>query len=192
MTIYNEDGFQPQRRNLITSGLVLGGLSLLPSGSGQALAAASKIQKPHYRVSFTNAHTKETFNGVYRIGGTYDRAALEQISYVLRDFRTGEVKLMDPQVIDLITSIQVRTGNGTPLEIISGYRSPKTNNMLRRTSNGVARKSLHMKGQAIDFRQKGTSTRTLRNIARELRVGGVGYYPRSDFIHVDTGAVRSW
>lgn len=145
-----------------------------------------------WHVAFRNAHTGESFSGVYRVGDKYLPDAFKRINYVLRDFRTGEIFPMDPRVIDLVKSIQDRSGQQTPMEVLSGYRSPKTNAMLRGASTGVARNSLHMYGQAMDIRMPGYSTRRLRNIAKKFRVGGVGYYPKSDFVHVDTGTVRSW
>ena len=99
---------------------------------------------------------------------------------------------MDPRVIDIIYTVHRMTGQNTPFEIISGYRSPKTNAMLRSNSSGVAKKSLHMEGRAIDLRMEGFSTRRLRDIASNLEAGGVGYYSRSNFVHIDSGDVRTW
>lgn len=144
------------------------------------------------RVSFRNAHTGDSFSGTYRVGDKYLPGAFDRINVTLRDFRTGEVFPIDPRTIDILAHVQRRVGTNKPLEIISGYRSPKTNAMLRRTSTGVARKSLHMTGQAIDFRLPGYSTRRLSKHAQSLKAGGVGFYPKSNFIHVDTGKVRSW
>jgi uncharacterized protein YcbK (DUF882 family) len=145
-----------------------------------------------WRVVFRHAHTGESFNGVYRVGNKYLPESFERLSYVLRDFRTGEVFPMDPRVIDLIAMVQKKSGEREPLEIMSGYRSPKTNSRLRHESSGVAKNSFHMYGQAIDFHINGYKTSRLQKIAVSLNAGGVGYYPRSDFIHMDTGAVRSW
>ena len=145
-----------------------------------------------WKISFRNAHTGESFNGVYRVGNRYLPDAFDRINYVLRDFRTNEVFPMDPRVIDLVKVVQEKSRPGTPLEILSGYRSPKTNAMLRNASSGVARNSYHMYGQAIDIRMPGFSTKKLRDVARRERVGGVGFYPKSNFVHVDTGDVRSW
>ena len=144
-------------------------------------------------MSFRHAHTGEKFSGVYRVGDKYLPEAFDRINYVMRDFRTGDVFPLDPRVLDLINIVHQETGS-EPLEILSGYRSPKTNNMLRgrRQNSGVATKSLHMYGQAIDFRLGGVKTKEIRDIARSLQAGGVGFYPRSDFVHVDTGKVRSW
>lgn len=145
-----------------------------------------------WRASFRNAHTGESFNGVYRVGNKYLPDAFERISYVMRDFRTGEVFPMDPRVIDIMSFVHKKSGQSTPVEILSGYRSPKTNSRLRRASNGVAKNSFHMYGQALDIRIPGYKTSSVRRIARNLKAGGVGYYPRSNFVHIDTGNVRSW
>lgn len=180
---------QIDRRDLMKLGLmgILGSVvPLLPAKTAQASSYGAQ------RVSFRQQHTGETFNGVYRVGDRYLPEAFERMNYVLRDFRTREVFPMDPRVIDIISIIQAKSGSSQPLEILSGYRSPKTNAMLRRASTGVAKNSFHMYGQALDIRMPGQSTRNIRNIARSLRAGGVGYYPKSNFVHVDTGTIRSW
>lgn len=176
------------RRDILKLGVagILAGIVPL-SFSSHAQAA-----RETWRVGFRQAHTGESFNGVYRVGNRYLPEAFERLNYVLRDFRTGEVFPMDPRVIDIIALVQRKAGQREPLEILSGYRSPKTNANLRRVSTGVAKNSFHMYGQAIDMHIKGYKTRNLRKIAMDLRAGGVGYYPKSDFIHVDTGSVRSW
>lgn len=144
-------------------------------------------------LTFRNLHTGEKFSGAYRVGDQYLLGALNQVNTVLRDFRTGDVHPIDPQLMDIIFTMQKLAGaEGKKFEIISGYRSPKTNAMLRGRSSGVAKKSYHMKGQAIDLRLPGVSTARLRDIAKSLKAGGVGYYASSDFVHIDTGRVRSW
>lgn len=181
----------PTRRDVLKSGLwAAAGSLLLPS---VAQAAAVKLPKGGtYDISFANTHTGERFSGTYRVGNKYLPDAFEEINYVLRDFRTGEVFPIDPRALDILYMVQRKTDRKGPLQVLSGYRSPKTNNMLRNASTGVARNSMHLTGQAIDFRMAGVSTRGLRDIARGLQAGGVGYYPRSDFVHIDTGRVRSW
>lgn len=177
------------RRDVLKMGLVgvLGAVTpLLPTKS------ASASNHEAWRVSFRHGHTGESFSGVYRVGDKYLPDAFERLNYVLRDFRTDDVFPMDPRVVDIISLVQSGTGRTAPLEILSGYRSPKTNAMLRRVSTGVAKNSFHMYGQAIDIRMPGFRTSKIRSIARGLRAGGVGYYPNSDFVHVDTGKVRSW
>ncbi len=117
--------------------------------------------------------------------------ALAQINQYLRDFRTDEVYPIDPGVLDILWEVQRELG-GSTYEIISGYRSPKTNQALRSRSGGVAKRSLHMKGKAVDIRLTGKRTRTVRDCAVALKCGGVGYYAKSDFVHLDTGRVRTW
>jgi uncharacterized protein YcbK (DUF882 family) len=179
------------RRDLLKTGLwAAAGSLLVPS-----VAEAAALRMPgsgSYDIMFHNCHTGESFSGTYRVGNKYLPDAFEEINYVLRDFRSNEVFPIDPRVIDIIYMVRRKTGRNQPLEILSGYRSPKTNNMLREASSGVARNSMHLSGQAIDFRMPGLSTRGLRDIAVGFKAGGVGYYPRSDFVHVDTGKVRTW
>jgi uncharacterized protein YcbK (DUF882 family) len=143
-------------------------------------------------VSFVHTHTGESLSAVYFRDGAYDAAALSSVEYTLRDFRTGEVHTIDPALLDVLFELQVRTDHAQPYQIISAYRSPKTNDGLRSKSHGVAEHSLHLQGQAIDIRVSGVATKKLRDLALAMRSGGVGYYRRSDFLHVDTGRVRSW
>ncbi|MFN3827741.1 MAG: YcbK family protein [Micavibrio sp.] len=179
------------RREVLKAGLWgAAGTILFPT---LAEAAAFKMPKAgSYDISFLNTHTGERFSGTYRVGNKYLPDAFEEINYVLRDFRTNEVFPIDPRVIDIIYMVHRKTGRNQALEILSGYRSPKTNAMLRNASSGVARNSMHLSGQAIDFRMAGVSTRGLRDVAVGLKAGGVGYYARSNFVHVDTGKFRTW
>ncbi|MCB1680642.1 MAG: DUF882 domain-containing protein [Rhodospirillales bacterium] len=164
--------------------------SVVPLFSAQE--AFAKRNFTSWKIAFRHAHTGESFSGVYRVGDKYIPEAFERMNYVLRDFRTTEVFPMDPRVIDILSLLYGRLDATESYQILSGYRSPKTNAMLRKTSSGVARNSFHMYGQAIDIRIPGQSTKLLRNTALALKAGGVGYYPNSDFVHVDTGKVRSW
>lgn len=185
--------FFSARRAILKAG-ALGGV-LLPTlfGGGAAQAASFAVNGGDtFRVSFRNQHTGEAFSGPYRVGGRYIPAAFEKINVVLRDFRTGEVFPIDPRVMDIICTLQIKSGSRQPFEVLSCYRSPRTNEMLQRSSGGVARHSLHLTGQAIDVRMPGFSTKRLRDIGKTLHAGGVGYYPKSDFVHLDTGRVRYW
>ena len=110
----------------------------------------------------------------------------------MRDYRANEIKPIDPVLLDQLYALKLKTGTKSPFHVISGYRTPATNAMLRRRSNGVARRSYHTKGKAIDIRLPGYDTHRLRNAALSLRSGGVGYYRNSNFVHVDTGPVRTW
>lgn len=153
--------------------------------------AAAASHKP-WRLTIRHGHTGEVFSGVYRVGDKYLPEAFERINYVMRDFRTNEAFPMDPRIIDVVAQVQEKAGAKNPVQILSGYRSPKTNRMLRNASTGVARNSYHMYGQAIDMRIPGYSTRKVRRHAIAQKAGGVGYYAKSGFVHVDTGDVRSW
>lgn len=176
------------RRDVLKMGLAGVLATTVPLG----FATDAQAKNNTWRIGFRNAHTGDSFNGVYRVGNKYMPEAFERMNYVLRDFRTGEVFPMDPRVIDIVALVQQKAKQRVPIEILSGYRSPKTNARLRQNTSGVARNSFHMYGQAIDLHIKGYRTSKLREIATGLKAGGVGYYPKSDFIHVDTGAVRSW
>ncbi|MGN7438300.1 MAG: YcbK family protein [Alcanivorax sp.] len=187
----SDERIDTQRRDLMKYGLagvIAASSPLLTMKS----AMAAKDGSDAWKVSFRQRHTGESFSGVYRVGDKYLPDAFERLSYVLRDFRTKEVFPMDPHVIDILSLIQKKTGAHDSLQILSGYRSPKTNAMLKRNTSGVASNSFHMYGQALDIRIEGLGTRKLRNVARSLRAGGVGYYPKSGFVHVDTGKVRTW
>lgn len=156
---------------------------------------ASLLAKPvpARKLSFSHLHTGEQLSIVYARDGKYLPEALYKINYFLRDFRCGEKCAIDPALLDILHDVQREAGNKNGIfEIISGYRSPSTNNMLRSKSNNVAKRSLHMEGKAIDLRLTGTSTKKLRDIALGLKRGGTGYYTKSDFVHLDTGRVRFW
>ncbi len=142
-------------------------------------------------LSFLNIHTREKLTICYAPGAC-SLGTQEQIDILFRDFRTGEMYPTDPGLLDTLYCIQQQVKSQGVFEVISGYRSPKTNQYLRRISTGVAKNSLHMKGRAIDVRLNGLPTHLLRDIATQLRHGGVGYYAKSDFVHLDTGPFRTW
>lgn len=139
-----------------------------------------------------NLHTEEKISLSYYEQGQYVSEALRDISYLLRDHRTADVLAMDPGLIDLLYDLKGVLGTDQPFQVISGYRSPKTNAALHKKSSGVASKSLHMQGKAIDIYIEGVAVRDMQKAAISLARGGVGYYPRSNFVHIDTGRVRSW
>jgi len=146
-------------------------------------------QIPHSSLSFYHTHTGETLMVNLK---SYTSQTVRKLNRFLRDFRTGETHPIDPHLLDILDRIRKLSGSKGTYEVISGYRSPATNEMLRHNSNGVAKKSLHMQGRAIDIRLTDLSTCDLRDVACSLRKGGVGYYPKSDFVHIDTGRVRTW
>jgi uncharacterized protein YcbK (DUF882 family) len=143
-------------------------------------------------VSFVSTHTGETLAVSYFQAGSYVTTALEQVAKVLRDHRTGSTHAIDPALLDILHDLRVLADRDDTFQVISGYRSPKTNDLLRTRSGGVASRSLHMDGKAIDVRLTGFSTKKLHQLALSMKRGGVGFYAASDFIHVDTGRVRFW
>jgi uncharacterized protein YcbK (DUF882 family) len=146
-------------------------------------------------LDFLHTHTGETLSVEYFSSGTYLPDAMHEVNRFLRDFRTGDIHEIDPGVLDILHGVRDLTGSTKPFQIISGYRSPRTNAMLRETGGGgVAQGSLHMKGKAVDIRLADVSLSRLRNAAVNLGNGGVGYYPgrSSNFVHVDTGRFRRW
>ena len=161
--------------------------AVLSSPWGRLAAAVDKRE-----LSLSHTHTHEKLSVVYYADGQLLPDSLAQINRFLRDFRTNDVHKIDPVLLDFLHSVSAAAGYRGTFEIISGYRSPKTNAMLRRKGSGVAKKSFHMQGRAVDVRMTGVDTKTLRKIAVAMKRGGVGYYPRSNFIHLDTGRVRSW
>jgi uncharacterized protein YcbK (DUF882 family) len=169
-------------------------------GMGALACAVAFTARPSFaslppverKLSFLNLHTGERLKAVYSLGGEYDPRVLSAINRLLRDHRTGEVKAIDPKLLDLLYALKTKLGAGRSFHVISGYRSPATNAMLRKKSSLVGKNSLHMAGKAIDIRLPGIELSTLREAALELRGGGVGYYPSSNFVHVDTGRVRQW
>ncbi|MGQ0528169.1 MAG: YcbK family protein [Alphaproteobacteria bacterium] len=186
-------GENVERRDVLKAGLAGILLTVVPLVFSKN-AFASATGAASWGVSVRHAHTGETFSGVYRVGNQYLPDAFKRLNYVLRDFRTNQQFPMDPHVLDIVSMIQQKSGQRTPVDVLSGYRSPHTNSMLRHASarTGVAKNSLHMYGQAMDIRLNDTSCSQLCSMAKNLKAGGVGYYPRSNFVHVDTGAVRYW
>lgn len=180
------------RRSFLALGAATMGTMMVPALAQAAQFKTGVVESGTRRLAFRNAHTGESFSGVYRVGDKYLPDAFKQINMVMRDFRTDEVYPMDPRTIDILNAVQRMTGKSTPFEVISGFRSSKTNNMLRNTSTGVAKKSLHMEGRAVDLRMEDFDTARLRDLAINLGAGGVGYYSRSNFIHLDSGDVRDW
>ena len=166
--------------------------------AGAAAAAglpASALAAPlePRRVALQNLHTGEALNAVYWENGKYVPDAVAALNKVLRDFRTGDVHMIDPGLYDILDAISAKVENRKPYQIISGYRSPKTNTMLKKTGGGgVATHSLHMEGEALDIRLGGVDLNHVHRAALSLKRGGVGLYPVSNFVHVDVGRVRQW
>ena len=183
--------FLPVVQSMLSRRRFVATLACAPALATPAWAAASAAE-PRV-LSFSHLHTGEHLRNVeYFSGGRYLPDALSEINRVLRDFRTGDVFEMDHGLLDLLHRLHGVTGSARPFEIISAYRSPRTNQMLHERSHGVATKSLHMVGQAIDIRVADVPLPQLRKAALAMQAGGVGYYPGSNFVHVDTGRVRQW
>jgi uncharacterized protein YcbK (DUF882 family) len=182
------------RRAFLGFGAVAAAAALSPLKAHATTPAPAKKSVVR-SLSFFNTHTGERLQAEYCCDGRYEPDALAQINRILRDFRTNEIKAIDPKLLDLLHELGGTLETDRPFHIISGYRSPHTNELLRSrggASTGVASKSLHMVGKAIDIRVPGVKLDHLRSAARSLKLGGVGYYPSSNFVHVDTGRVRYW
>jgi len=168
----------------------------VPSVSSPSIPKSTDNQSQlQYRLRLFHTHTNESIDIVYRRGDTYLPRALEKLDFFLRDWRTGEVHHYDPRVFDLLYDLLASISRPEDeINVICGYRTPQTNEFLRTRSahTGVSVHSLHMLAEAIDIRLPGLSTARLRDVALELHRGGVGYYPASDFVHVDVGRVRRW
>lgn len=155
-------------------------------------AALPRAAAQARQLAFLNTHTGERFSDAYWENGDYVPDAMTAINQVMRDHRSGEVHAIDPRLLDQLHSLNGLVEASAPFQIISGYRSPATNAALHDRSSGVATRSLHMDGCAIDIRVRGVELTRLRDAALGMNAGGVGYYEASDFIHVDTGRVRRW
>lgn len=177
------------RRRFISSVAV----SLPIFAASRRVTAWSNLSATEPRaLELVHTHTSERLEVEYFSGGRYLPDALQTVNQFLRDFRTGDVHAIDPALLDVLHQSTTTTETAKAFQVISGYRSPVTNEMLRHRSEGVAAGSLHMKGQAIDIRLPDIPLARLRAAALAVGRGGVGYYPASDFVHVDTGRVRTW
>jgi uncharacterized protein YcbK (DUF882 family) len=143
-------------------------------------------------VSFYNIHTGERLSAIYFENGQYIPDALQEVNYFFRDFRANQVKPIDPRLLDLLYDIRIALDTQEPFVLISGYRSPATNAMLASRGEGVSRHSMHIEGRAADIAVPGRALSLVQSAALAMRAGGVGYYPHSGFVHVDTGRVRHW
>lgn len=168
-------------------------------GGALGLASASAFSSPlplshspERQLRFYNLHTGERLSATYWADGHYVPDVMQELNYLLRDHRCDEVMAMDPRLFDMLHLIQQDVGVQKEFHVISGYRSPETNAMLNQKSSKVAKKSFHMLGKAIDIRVPGVPLKNLRQQARSLQLGGVGFYQRSNFVHVDVGPVRAW
>ena len=189
---------RPSRRIFIGAGVAaIAAAAIWPAEARQTIATPkpkiiARGKAAHRTLALHNLHTGEKFDEVYFANGRYEPGALREINEILRDHHDGTVHAIDPRLLDLLVHLRQRLGTGSPYEVLCGYRSPETNAMMAAMSDGVAAGSLHMYGQAIDMRVPGRSLRQVNRAALSLKAGGVGYYPSSNFVHVDTGSVRHW
>ena len=176
------------RRGFLTT---VAGAALSLAAPG-VIASVASVPARDRELSFYNTHTGEKLTTTFWSGGQYLDDGIEEINWLLRDHRAEEASSMDPKLLDLLHQLQQKVGHQGEYHVISGYRSPATNKMLAKSSAGVAKRSYHMLGQAIDVRLPGFETSQLKKAAIAIKGGGVGYYSGSDFVHLDVGRVRYW
>jgi uncharacterized protein YcbK (DUF882 family) len=179
--------FMNQRRSFLKSSVVLASAIGMP-----ALAKAAQPTPAERTLRLYNTHTGESLRSVFWAEGQFIPDALKDINKLLRDHRNDKIAEMDPKLIVLLNDVSDKFGDNQVLHIISGYRSPESNAKLAAASNGVAKHSMHMDGKAIDIRMPGKNLAQLHKAAMSMKAGGVGYYPDSQFVHMDTGRVRYW
>ena len=178
------DKFDANRRKLLALGGIALGAAILPTPAFATLS--TRI------LTLNNLHTGESIKAEFFDGRGYIQDELAKLNHFFRDFRANKVKSIDPGLFDQLFRLQGLLGTRKPVQLISGYRSIDTNNELRAHSRGVAKKSYHTKGQAMDFHIEGIAVSNIGKAALSMRAGGVGYYPRSNFVHIDTGPARHW
>lgn len=182
-------GKEISRRKFLALGIVTAVSGLIPVSPIEAI---ENIVVPERSLYFYNVYTGEELDTVYWKDGEYIPEALAEINFILRDIRTGRVKPIKTKLLDVLFAVREKLKCKEPFHMISGYRSPRSNAILRKKKRGVAKNSLHMYGKAIDISLPGYSLRGVRRAAMDLRSGGVGYYPSSKFVHIDIGNIRYW
>ena len=181
------DKFNAYRRRLLALGGAVLGVSLLP------LPALATLSTPRPRIlTLSNLNTGESLKAEFFDGKGYIKEELTRLNHFFRDYRANKMTSIDPGLFDQLYRLQVLLGSHKPVQLISGYRAVDTNEEMRAHRRGVAKKSYHTKGQAMDFHIEGVALNQVRKAALSMRAGGVGYYPRSNFVHIDTGPVRTW
>ena len=183
----SKDGIN--RRNFLKLMIWTG---LISYSSKSSFAAINDLSSEVRSLSLFNPRTKEGYNGVYWRNGEYVASALDRVNYIMRDVRTDDIKQIDTDLLDLIYKISLKLKTDGPFHILSGYRSHKTNSLIVKQFERPAKNSFHTKGQAVDIRLPGLRASKLRRAAFELREGGIGFYPRRKFVHIDVGPVRYW
>lgn len=185
----NTKEIDPVRRRFIKMTIFSGLTAFVPL---HALAAIPDFTPQDRSLNLYNPVTEETLTTTYWFNGQYVPEALEKIDYIMRDHRTDEVKSIDLGLINLLHTIKIQIELDEPFHIVSGYRCRKSNELLRKSGRNAARNSYHLKGQAADIRLPDGHLASLRKVATVIKGGGVGYYPRDNFVHVDVGPVRYW
>ena len=186
--------------NALSRREVLGYAAVGAAGAAAAVSGPGAQAAPNYlrglgdfrKLNLANHRTGERLNIIYFADGAYIPEAVDEVSYILRDWRRNEIKPVDTRAIDIAAAVYRKVDANEPLQIISGYRSPETNQALRRKGRGVAKNSFHTRGMAIDLTMQSRSVSQLYRAAMDLKAGGVGRYTRAHFIHVDSGPTRSW
>ena len=180
--------FSTTRRNLVLGGLAAAALPWETTEAGRG----RNIVYPDRSLALHNVHTSESKRIVYWSEGKYVASGLNEINWIMRDFRTSEIRAIDPRLLNILYIISRTLDTKEPTLVLSGFRSKKTNDMLRQTTEGVAKRSFHMLGRAIDIRRPTVDLANVQRAALMLNGGGVGYYPKSNFVHLDSGPVRTW
>jgi uncharacterized protein YcbK (DUF882 family) len=179
-----------QRRTFLKSSALLASVLSVPAIARASAVPNNMVQERTLRMY--NTHTGESLRSVFWADGQFVPDAMNDINKLLRDHRNNKIAQIDPKLLFLLDQVSTQVGNGSVLHIISGYRSPESNQQLAETTNGVARHSMHLEGKAIDVRIPGRDLASLHKAALRAGGGGVGYYPESQFVHMDTGRLRSW
>jgi uncharacterized protein YcbK (DUF882 family) len=169
-----------------------GAMSIAATAAVTPLCAWAAAPGALRRINIYSPRTDERLDAIYYVQGQYVPDVMQRLNNILRDVRSDEARTMDPRLIDLMAAAQRLIGYDRPFSVISGYRTQRTNDMLRRRSGGVAKKSYHVKGMAADLRMEGVSVDLLQKAGKHIGVGGVGIYTKSNFVHLDSGPVRSW
>jgi len=160
--------------------------------SSKSIARQHYAKLKDHEIYLRNVHTGETFHEIFKVKGKYSVRVLGKFMHFMRDHRENKAIWTDPKLLDILYAINQETGNKRPFYVLSGYRTKKTNNMLRKKGHGVATHSLHMKAKAVDITSRHLSVKRIAGVARSLKKGGVGQYNNSHFVHLDTGRVRKW
>lgn len=175
------------RRSVVT-----GALSVAATAAVSPQSAFAATGNTLRRINIYNPRTQERVEEIYYVKGRYVPDVMQRLNTILRDVRADEARKMDPALIDILSAAQRLIGYDRPFSVISGYRTERTNNMLRKRSSGVAKKSYHVRGMAADLRMEGVSVDLLQRAGKHIGGGGVGLYTKSNFVHLDSGPVRSW